>query len=73
MSARRERVIVGTVAEDLLVCARCGMTAPAGDTALTWTTSVEGSGDASVTEHYCADCTREHVRGIEAKLDAAWW
>ncbi len=59
--------------EDVIVCARCGATAPAANTALTWTTSVEGSGDGAVTEHYCADCTREHVRGIEAKLDAAWW
>lgn len=55
------------------MCARCGATAPAANTALTWTTSVEGSGDGAVTEHYCARCTREHVRGIEAKLDAAWW
>ncbi len=61
------------MAEELLVCGRCGAIARAADTVLTWTTSVERSGDAAVTEHYCARCTREHVRGIEAKLDAAWW
>lgn len=54
-------------------CAWCGAQAPDGMHPLTWTTSVEGSGAAAVTRLYCDRCSREHLRGIEGKLDAAWW
>jgi hypothetical protein len=60
-------------AEHAITCAWCGTAAPTGQQPLTWSTSVEGSGAAAVTRLYCDRCSREHVRGIESKLDAAWW
>jgi hypothetical protein len=50
-------------------CALCGLEAEGEDLPLTWVTSVE-NGRRLV---YCDRCAREHVRGIEAKLDNAWW
>jgi hypothetical protein len=60
-------------AADSVTCGLCGATAPAGEAALTWAMSVEGAGAGAVTRHYCPACSREHVRAIESKLDAAWW
>ena len=37
--------------------------------ALTWTTSVENGRQRT----YCEDCSRQHLRAIEGKLDSAWW
>ena len=55
-------------------CDFCGTTPPVIDpqTAalpLTWTTAVE-NGRRRV---FCADCSREHLRAIEGKLDSEWW
>jgi hypothetical protein len=36
---------------------------------LTWTSSVE-RGDV---RYYCAQCSREQLRGIEGRLDADTW
>lgn len=56
-----------------VTCAWCGTTPADGVQPLTWTSSVEGSGAAAVTRLYCDRCSREHLRGIEGKLDASWW
>ena len=60
-------------ADPAVACAWCGTVAPAGGQPLTWSSSVEGSGAAAVTRLYCDRCSRENLRGIESKLDAAWW
>ncbi|HYJ69924.1 MAG TPA: hypothetical protein VEX15_19900 [Nocardioidaceae bacterium] len=49
-------------------CAFCGRVA--GDSLpLTWATSIE-NGRQLV---YCEQCSRDNVRGIEGRLDNAWW
>ncbi|MEO5609820.1 MAG: hypothetical protein ABIQ61_01990 [Ornithinibacter sp.] len=54
-----------------VVCATCGGE-PVGGAAvasLTWTRGVERGGPVWT----CDRCSREHLRSIEAKLDASWW
>ncbi|WP_168929625.1 hypothetical protein [Nocardioides sp. GY 10127] len=53
----------------MATCDFCGVVEddPAG--ALTWATSVE----KGVRRSYCTDCSREHLRSLEAKLDSEWW
>jgi hypothetical protein len=58
---------------DVVACGLCGTVASSGEAALTWTMSVEGVGASAATRHYCPACSRENVRAIESKLDAAWW
>ena len=50
-------------------CAYCGRVASDGTLPLTWVTSVE----RGQTLFYCDRCAREHVRGIEGRLDNEWW
>ena len=50
-------------------CAYCGQAAPGDSLPLTWATSIE-NGRQLV---YCEQCAREHVRGIEGRLDNEWW
>lgn len=52
-------------------CALCGTTAA--ELPLTWTTSMEGSGDRGRLLYYCDVCARDHLRSIEAKLDSEYW
>lgn len=51
------------------VCALCGAVADSDTLPLTWVTSLE-NGRPLV---YCDDCARSNVRGIEGRLDSAWW
>jgi hypothetical protein len=71
----------------MVVCSLCGASPPpkpstdpvstdqkrpgAGldDVPLSWVRSVENG----ATRAYCDRCAREHVRSIEAKLDASYW
>jgi hypothetical protein len=65
----------------MVVCSLCGVsstdedpsrdaTRPADESMpLTWVTSYE-HGHRRV---YCDRCAREHLRGIESKLDSEWW
>lgn len=59
----------------VVVCALCGTTLDdAADeqsklAALSWVSSHERGTEL----HYCPACAREHLRDIEAKLDAAYW
>ena len=49
-------------------CDMCGRQAEESET-LTWTTSVEKGRQRT----YCDECSRQHLRAIEGKLDSAWW
>ncbi|WP_371669244.1 hypothetical protein OG985_17205 [Streptomyces sp. NBC_00289] len=58
----------GRVAQpQLLVCARCGITAEAPRP--TWVCSVENGS----RQYFCDACSRENLRAIEGRLDSAWW
>ena len=60
---------MGERARGPAVCAWCGTPAPGTGVPLEWVTSIEGG----VLRRYCGQCAREHLRSIEAKLDADWW
>jgi hypothetical protein len=49
-------------------CALCGTTAPAPP--LTWMYELDRSRGV---RWYCQDCSRQHLRAVEAKLDQQWW
>lgn len=49
-------------------CDLCQTQADEGES-LAWTTSNENGRRRT----YCEDCSREHLRAIEGKLDSAWW
>jgi NMD protein affecting ribosome stability and mRNA decay len=52
-------------------CARCGASADAPSDGLPegWSLAASARG----VDRLCADCTRENVRAIEARLDEEWW
>ncbi|GAA1916592.1 hypothetical protein [Streptantibioticus ferralitis] len=50
-----------------MVCACCGTVAES--LPITWTCSVEGG----ARRYFCDDCARANIRGIEGRLDSAWW
>ena len=49
-----------------MTCSLCGKQS---EDTLTWTVSVE-RGRRVV---YCEECSREHLRSIEGKLDSEWF
>jgi hypothetical protein len=49
-------------------CDFCGRQAEDAET-LTWTVSVENGRRRT----YCDECSRDHLRAIEGKLDSEWW
>ena len=55
------------------MCATCGAVpadrAAAALARVTWTRGVENGRDTWT----CDACSRTHLRGIEGKLDSAWW
>jgi hypothetical protein len=51
------------------VCAWCGAWPDGDEPPLTWTVQTTPRG----VELFCDTCTREHLRAIEAKLDADWF
>jgi len=59
-----------------LLCASCGRSpavdepVSAGEVPWTWSIAQDDDGQTTVL---CQQCTREHARSIEAKLDADWW
>ncbi|GAB7004136.1 hypothetical protein JCM18899A_16080 [Nocardioides sp. AN3] len=56
-------------AGDVLTCDFCGRAAPEGAETLTWTSAVEHG----VRKTFCEQCSREHLRAMEGKLDSEWW
>jgi hypothetical protein len=59
---------VGSV-RGVTTCDRCGVVDDGEGGALGWSSASTGRG----VRWFCAACTREHVRDIEAKLDEEWW
>jgi hypothetical protein len=53
----------------MIVCDLCGSSAPNDEPPLTWVVSFEDNR----AKHYCDSCTRENLRGIEGRLEPAWW
>jgi hypothetical protein len=51
------------------VCDFCGRRETDPAQTLTWSTSVENGRQRS----YCDSCSREHLRGMEGKLDSEYW
>ena len=66
--SRTVRVRAVPAGPDVRTCDFCGRQADDAET-LTWTTSVENGRRRT----YCDDCSRDHLRAIEGKLDSAWW
>ena len=57
-------------------CSLCGTIADPvkdGDPPLAWSADIVESREGPRTRWVCPDCTRTHVRSIEAKLDQNWW
>jgi len=52
----------------MATCDFCGTTVVA-DAPLTWATAVE----RGRTKRFCEQCSREHLRAMEAKLDSEFW
>ncbi len=53
-----------------LSCDFCGRPSPAGeDVPLTWSTSAENGR----LRRYCDECSRQHLRAMEGKLDSEYW
>jgi hypothetical protein len=55
------------VADEAVTCDLCG--AAAASLPLGWATAVE----RGRTVHHCEQCSRVHVRSMEAKLDSGYW
>ncbi|MCB0906569.1 MAG: hypothetical protein KDB63_05565 [Nocardioidaceae bacterium] len=53
----------------MLTCDFCGRTAEEGAATLTWSTAVESGRHRT----YCEQCSREHLRAMEGKLDSEYW
>ena len=67
MAASRPRSEPVEGAAPPVACAWCGTTVT--EVPLTWSTSME----RGRLLHYCDRCSREHLRSLEAKLDADFW
>jgi hypothetical protein len=50
-------------------CDFCGATSETDDVPLTWSTGFE----RGRTTYYCDQCSREHLRAMEGKLDSEFW
>lgn len=50
-------------------CDFCGDYSQTDELPLTWVSAVEQGRQKA----FCPDCSREHLRSIEAKLDSEWW
>ncbi len=50
-------------------CDLCGAADPGDDPPLTWSLTME----RGQVKRYCEQCTRQHVRAMEGKLDQEHW
>lgn len=50
-------------------CDFCGSSVDDDAPPVTWTTSVEHGR----LRWFCDDCSRQHLRSMESKLDSEWW
>ncbi len=53
----------------MVTCDFCGRVADEGAATLTWSTAVE-NGRQRI---YCDECSRQHLRAMEGKLDSEYW
>jgi hypothetical protein len=53
----------------MISCSWCGTVLDTDTPPLTWASSVEGG----QVRYYCEQCSREHARSIECRLDAQYW
>jgi hypothetical protein len=61
------------VQETCSLCARIADPAVDGDPPVSWCADIVESRDGPARRWVCPDCTRSHVRAIEAKLEQNWW
>jgi hypothetical protein len=52
-----------------VTCDLCGLSDPADEPPLSWSLSI----DRGQAKRYCEQCTRQHLRSMEGKLDQAHW
>jgi hypothetical protein len=58
------------------MCSLCGRVADPmrdGDPPMSWCADVVEAHGGKRTRWVCPECTRAHVRAIEAKLEQTWW
>lgn len=53
----------------MATCDLCGDYSATDDPPITWLSSIE----QGRRKTFCPDCSRQHLRSIEAKLDSEWW
>ncbi|MEI2821000.1 MAG: hypothetical protein V9E81_12635 [Marmoricola sp.] len=53
----------------MATCDFCGDYSDTDSMPLDWTSAVE----LGRAKYFCAMCSREHLRSMEAKLDSEWW
>ena len=53
----------------MVTCDHCGHVDPRGTPPLTWSSAREHG----VRKLFCEECSRAHLRAMEAKLDSEWW
>jgi hypothetical protein len=52
-----------------VTCDLCGLSDPGDEPPLSWSLSI----DRGQAKRYCEQCTRQHLRSMEGKLDQAHW
>jgi len=59
----------------VIFCSLCGAAAPSADAAapLDWMVEADPRHPELGQRQYCPACARQHLRSIEAKLDAEYW
>jgi hypothetical protein len=55
------------------ICGRVADPASEGDPPVAWSADLVDGRGGQRTRWICPQCTRTHVRSIEAKLDQDWW
>ena len=60
---------MGTPGDEPVTCDFCGRQESDPARALTWSTAVERGRQRM----FCEECSRTHLRSMEAKLDSDWW
>ena len=53
----------------VVTCSFCGTVVDSDDATITWTSAVENGKQ----RWFCDDCSRQHLRAMESKLDSEWW
>jgi len=59
------------VVSEPVTCWACGKVVA--ERPLGWSLQVCGPAEQGEKRWLCEDCTRQHVRAIEGRLDDSWW